>query len=130
MTNYEKYKDLVIRCIAQDSICDLAYKAYGDNLCNNSCDRRTCMECCEFVAEWINREYPEIDWSEVEPDTPVLIKTEDGLVFRHFAKYWHGHVFVYANGQTSWTNGGETETWDPDYVEFRRVEDFKKYAKQ
>ena len=126
MKNYEKYRDLVIKCVKDDSICDLAHTAYRDI----QCDNRTCGECSKFTAEWLNREDNEIDWSEVEADTPVLIKTEDGLMFRHFAKYWHEHVFVYANGQTSWTNGGETETWDPDYVEFRRDEDFKKYAKQ
>ena len=126
MTNYEKYKELVISCIAKDSICDLAHVAYG----HNSCARRTCEECWNFTAEWIKRKSFEIDWTKVEADTPVLIKIEDGLMFRHFAKYCHGHVFVYANGQTSWTNDGKTEDWDPNYVVLRRDEDFKKYAKQ
>ena len=55
MTNYEKYKDLVISCVLHDSICGLAYEAYE----HQSCDGRTCGECCEFVAEWLNREYNE-----------------------------------------------------------------------
>ena len=125
MKNYEKYKDLVIKCIEDDSICGLAHTVYRDV----QCDNRTCKECHKFTAEWLNKESNEIDWSKVEADTPVLIKTEDGLTFRHFAKYYHGHVFVYANGQTSWTNDSETEAWDPDYVEFRRGADYKKYAK-
>lgn len=127
MTNYEKYKDLVISCISKDSICDLAHVAYG----NESCAiRSTCKECWEFTAEWAKREYIGIEWAKVEADTPVIIKDEKGIMFRHFAKYYRGHVFVYANGQTSWTNDDETEAWEPENVKFARDEDFKKYVKQ
>lgn len=135
MTNYEKYKDLVISCIARDSICNLANVAYE----HNSCDGRTCVECGVFVAQWLNRKYNEIDWTKVPVDTPVIIKKDEkgimfrrekGIMFRHFAKYYRGHVFVYANGQTSWTNNGETQAWEPEYVKFGRDEDSKKYAKQ
>lgn len=126
MTNYEKYKDLVISCILQDSVCDLAYEAHEDK----SCDGRTCAECCAFTAEWLNREYNEIDWGKVEVDTPVIIKVKYGIMFRHFAKYYHGHVYVYANGQTSWTNDEETQPWEPECVKFGRAEDAIKYAKQ
>lgn len=126
MTNYEKYKDLVISCVVQESICDLANVAYEHNTCN----KRTCKECCEFMAEWLKREYSGIDWSKVPVDTPVIIKDEKGTMFRHFAKYYRGHVFVYANGQTSWTNDGKTEAWEQEYVKFGRDEDNKKYTKQ
>lgn len=125
MTNYEKYKDLVISCVLQDSICELAYEAYGDR----SCDRRTCGECCEFTAEWLNREYVEINWTKVAVDTPVIIKAKDGIMFRHFAKYYRGHVYAYANGQTSWTNDGETQPWEPEDVKLARNEDAVKYGK-
>ena len=126
MTNYEKYKDLVINCVLRESICDLANVAYN----HDPCEERTCNECCEFTAEWLKREYSEIDWSKVEVDTPVLIEGEEGIMCRHFSGYYRGHVFVYANGQTSWTNVGETQVWEPEFVKFRRDEDFKKYAKQ
>ena len=125
MTNYEKYRNLVISCILQDSVCDLAYEAHGDK----SCDGRTCAECCKFTAEWLNREYAEIDWAKVEVDTPVIIKDKKGIMFRHFAKYYRGYVFVFASGQTSWTNAGETQPWEPELVKFGRDADFKKYAK-
>lgn len=125
MTNYEKYMELVISCVLNDSICELANEAYEDE----SCDRRTCKECIEFTAEWLKREYSKIDWSKVKADTPVIIKAKDGIMFRHFAKYYRGHVFVYANGQTSWTNDSETEAWEPELVKFGRDEDAIKYAK-
>ena len=126
MTNYEKYKELVISCILQDSVCDLAHAAYG----YKPCDERACAECCKFTAEWLNRECAEIDWSKVSVDTPVLIKVEKGIMHRHFAKYYRGYVVVYANGQTSWSNDGETEAWEPECVKFGRDEDAIKYAKQ
>lgn len=126
MTNYEKYKELVIRCVLTDSICKLADEAYG----NKSCGERTCKECAEFMAEWLKRECSEIDWSKVPVDTPVIIKDKDVFTYRHFAKYCYGHVYVYANGETSWTTNGEKEGWEPGCVELGRAEDNIKYAKQ
>ena len=142
MKNYEKYKDLVISCIAKDSICDLAREAYG----HNSCERRACGDCCEFTAEWLNREYVEIDWAKVEVDTPVLIKKGNNVVNRlfaryykghfaryykgHFARYYKGMVEVYAGGQTSWSTDGGVLPWGPELVMLANTEDIKKYAKQ
>lgn len=126
MTNYEKYKDLVISCIAQDSICDLAHKAYG----TDQCARRTCEECWEFTAEWINRESIEIDWAKVEVDTPVVIKKGNEEVHRYFARYRNGIIEVYIAGQTSWSTDGATQDWEPKYVELYNSEDYIKYAKQ
>lgn len=125
MTIYEKYKELVIECIEKDNICKLAHTAYGDTQCGN----RLCDECHKFTAEWLNRECIEIDWAKVPVDTPVIIKAKDGVMFRHFAKYWQGHVLVYANGRTSWTNDGETHPWEPEDIELARNEDAVKYAK-
>lgn len=127
MTNYEKYKELVISCVLNENICELAYEAYGDK----SCAGRACTECRKFIEEWLNREYIKIDWSKVEVDTPVFIEDEDeeGTICRHFSGYRHGHVFVYANGQTSWTNDGVTQAWEPGCVKFGKNEDAIKYAK-
>lgn len=61
--------------------------------------------------------------------TPVAIKDEKGIMFRHFAKYYCGHVYVYANGKSLWTNDGEMEAWEPDCVELGGGEDVRKYAK-
>lgn len=126
MKNYEKYKDLVIECVGQNTICRLANVAYGIT----NCDERTCKVCAIFTAEWLRCEYVDIEWSKVEVDTPVIIKTKDGLMFRHFAEYYNGHVFVYPSGQTSWTNDGEIQPWDPEYVEIAKNTDCVKYAKQ
>ena len=122
MKNYEKYKDLVIECVRNDSICTIANEAFK----STECGSRTCKYCTAFTAQWLCREYIEIDWEKVPADTPVLIEDEEGTMFRHFAKYYRGYVFVYASGQTSWTNDGETQPWEPERVKFGRNEDYTK----
>lgn len=126
MTNYEKYMELVIKCVEEDSICPLAKEAYGIANCND----RACDECSNFTAEWLRRECIEIDWSKVEADTPVIIKKGNNVVNRHFARYYQGLVEVYAAGQTSWSTDGGVIAWEPELVMLGRDEDNKKYAKQ
>ena len=48
---------------------------------------------------------PEIDWSKVEVDTPILVR-DDGVkwVKRHFAKYENGSVYAWKDSHTSWTS--------------------------
>lgn len=125
MTNYEKYKDLVISCIAKDSICDLSHVAYG----HNSCARRTCKECWNFTAEWVKRECVGIDWSKVAVDTQVVVTREDAVFNRHFAGYRNGMVEVYVYGQSSWSTSGKTVPIEPERVKLRKPSDCLKYAK-
>ena len=52
---------------------------------------------------------PEIDWGEVEIDTPILVRQgKNGKwLERHFAKYENGNVYAWVDGQTSWTGADE-----------------------
>ena len=52
---------------------------------------------------------PEVDWSKVEVDTPILVRQgEKGQwLERHFAKYENGDVYAWVDGQTSWTGADE-----------------------
>ena len=61
----------------------------------------------------------EIDWSEVEVDTKVLVrsKADDEWVKRHFAKYDGNKVYVFRDGRSSWNSVGitywqETKLWE------------------
>ena len=56
-------------------------------------------------------EEPEVDWSKVEVDTPILVRTVEGAdwVKRYFAKYEDGMVYVWNLGRTSWS-----ATYDKD----------------
>ena len=57
---------------------------------------------------------PEIDWSEVNVDTPILVRnSEYGEWFkRYFAEYKNGKVYTWDNGYTSWTACGYMGAWN------------------
>ena len=107
MKNYEKYADKIKK-----------YKDSKDEyFCNefiiphilkkDSCADISCEHCHMLQLLWLMEEYeePEVDWSNVEVDTPILVRTVEGAdwVKRSFAKYEGGMVYVWNNGKTSWT---------------------------
>ena len=58
---------------------------------------------------WLLEEYeePEVDWSKVKVDTPILVRdnedTESAMVVwlkRYFAEYKDGLVYAWTNGRT------------------------------
>ena len=55
-------------------------------------------------------EEPEVDWSKVAVDTPILVRQGKNGTWleRHFAKYENGNVYAWIDGQTSWTTGNVT----------------------
>lgn len=88
------------------------------------CDDTNCRECdfqgsCigreDAALNWLNAEYqePGIDWSKVPIDTPVLVSdTEKNWCKRYFAGTDEdGVLLAFALGGTSWSSGGETESW-------------------
>ena len=51
-------------------------------------------------------EVPEVDWSKVAVDTPILVRdseSEAAWRHRHFAKYVNGVVYAWLSGSTSWS---------------------------
>ena len=111
MKNYEKYADEIKR-----------YKASkGGYLCSefimphilkkDSCAGLSCEHCHMLQMIWLMEEYkePEVDWSKVKVDTPILVRQDKNgdWLKRHFAKYENGNVYVWADGQTSWTGADE-----------------------
>lgn len=48
---------------------------------------------------------PEVDWSKVEVDTPILVKdhSDDDWIRRYFAKYEKGEIYAWDRGATSWS---------------------------
>ena len=59
------------------------------------------------------KEEPEIDWSKVAVDTPILVRDHENETWykRHFAKYEDGKVYTWHNGSTSWSSKGDTIDW-------------------
>ena len=59
------------------------------------------------------KEEPEIDWSQVKADTPILVRNNGDRAWykMYFARYQDGKVRAWNNGNTSWT-GTCTTAWD------------------
>lgn len=115
MTNFEKYKDDIIKA-----------EAYGDRVgvkdgklikCDYRClygDESCC--CGERMIDWLNAEYvePEIDWSKVPIDTKVLCRD---IKYGEFVKRYYAGINEYGNpcaflcGRTSWSSDGATTHW-------------------
>ena len=107
MKNYEKYAD-EIREYNGSGFCKNFIKPYI--LKTDSCGDMDCYKCRMLQMIWLMEDYekpeePEIDWSKIKVDTPVLVKDREYEEWkkRHFAKYEHGRVYVWNNGSTSWS---------------------------
>ena len=116
MLNIEYYKDKLVEL----GIIDLDKLAVIDELpriCDNSIMCSDCLfndysfSCSESVLNWLFSEYkePEVDWSKVKVDTPILVKdTEWGeWQKRYFVKFENGKVYAWTGGATSWTADNE-----------------------
>lgn len=116
MKNYEKYAEEI--------------KNYnGNNFCNDfvipvirkGCEcLGSCEQCRMLQTLWLMEEYeepkePEIDWSTVAVDTPILVRDSENTEWlkKHFAKYENGIVYVWNLGRTSWSapNNKSVSAW-------------------
>lgn len=114
MINYEKQKT-EIDTIIERGICIAVNKSTKKVVL---CPEIACAECLFFkrgsagcgvrMMEWLVAEYeePEIDWTKVPIDTPVLIADGEGRwINRYFAGTDdEGNPIVFPNGTTSWSN--------------------------
>ena len=116
MLNIEKYKEMLISM----EIIDLSKLAVVNDKPIKCKDLYKCDECnffgkekdCEiYLEEWLFSEYeePEVDWSRVKVDTPILVRDneEDEWHRRYFAKFEYGKVCAWHDGLTSWSAMGE-----------------------
>ena len=112
MKNYEKYAD-EIKEYKGDSICTDFVEPYILKSINAKCTNTSCVKCHLYRVIWLMEEYkepeePEVDWSKVEVDTPILVRDNenDGWQRFHFAKYEDGFIYTWTAGATSWTAVG------------------------
>lgn len=107
MKNYEKYADVIKTYNDGPLYCDDIIIPNVLKPLGKSCVDTSCEVCNSLTTLWLleNYEEPETDWSKVEVDTPILVRTVEGAewVKRNFAKYECGMVYVWNNGKTSWT---------------------------
>ena len=112
MKNYEKYEEK-IREYKGETFCADFVRPYI--LKQDDCCRMDCDQCNMIQLMWLLKEYeePEVDWSKVEVDTPILVRDFEGSDWfrRHFAKYENGTVYAWDGGDTSWSGGDVMTMW-------------------
>lgn len=135
MTNFEKFKDTILKIIAETG--DIPAVIDGKPApCDPPLGDMGYCQRCEFYNEgscnvgfflWLFREYAEItvDWSKLPVDTRILV-SRDGVTWykRYFAGYKDGKVYAYHDGCTSWsTISNNPISWG--YAKLVEVEEVK-----
>lgn len=116
MKNREKYKNELVKVCKSGGLM----KFFNDYVVPTyDCDNYEVINAEKvalLTALWLDEEYkeePEVDWSKVEVDTPILVSMneEDWSYWsrRHFAEYRDGTVYAFKDGATSWTTNLKTE---------------------
>ena len=117
MTNYEKYKDKLIK------LAVIRTGAVDKNTNEpTTCNQINCSDCLfdddrgnckDKLKNWLDMEYKEseIDWSKVPVDTKVYVRNykENEWTPRYFARVSStGIPLVWSNGLTSFTSVGDS----------------------
>ena len=68
---------------------------------------------------------PEVDWSKVEVDTPILVKDlrDDDWERRYFAWYEEEEIYAWSGGATSWSVKNQAQARDWKYAKLAEVEE-------
>ena len=129
MKNYEKYEDELKEYKGRNFCKDFVKP---NILKSDSCDGLACGACYMLQTIWLLEDYeePEVDWSKVEVDTPVLVRDGENNEWQrsYFAKYEDGFVYTWIAGATSWTavgyeKGGNMYRWN--YAKLAESEETK-----
>ncbi len=125
MLNIEKYKEELIK-MGVININMLAIEGGKPAICNDNYKTKgiTCIfcgfkpdRCVDDATNWLFSKYeePEVDWSKVKVDTPILVRDYESSEWtkRYFAKYENGRVYAWKEGKTSWSavNEHNVNSW-------------------
>lgn len=68
---------------------------------------------------------PEVDWSKVAVDTPILVKDlrDDDWERRYFAWYEEEEIYAWSGGATSWSVKNQAQARDWKYAKLAEVEE-------
>lgn len=130
MKNIEKYRNELLIAIEESSVCIFAKKR---GIPVDNCIKHNCVLCKETLVDWLLEEYePQIDWSKVPVDTPVVVSHIDEFnQLRHFARFndeYNDCFVTFEKGRTSFTSNGHMEYWLR--CKLAREEDIEKYSIQ
>lgn len=132
MLNIEYYKDKLVE-LGVINFNKLAVIEEQPRICNTGilCDECLLNNKNEFCSNealnWLFSEYkePEVDWSKVKVDTPILVKDilKSEWIKRYFAKYENGRVYAWKEGKTSWSAVNEHDVNFWKYAKLAESED-------
>ena len=125
MKNYEKYADEIRECKGIDFCCSFIRP---NILKSEDCGDTACSRCQMLQMLWLLEEYeePEIDWSKVEVDTPILVKDDaemESWLRGYFAKFEDGVVYTWKRGKTSWTTLDDRSVFPWNYAKLAESEE-------
>lgn len=125
MTNFEKYKDDIIKTLFANvsSGVDKKTGELCDCVALGNCENCQFNSGCESdtLRKWLDSEYVEpekqgVDWSKVPIDAPIMVSDDnENWRKRHFAYYRGKRIWVFNNGLTSWTIKDLSEVTDWTY---------------
>lgn len=131
MLNIEKYRDELIKMGIIDTK-KIAIRYGRLSLCCFGCcgcDNLSKEDCGKQAEDWLFSEYeePEIDWSKIKVDTPILVRDYESNKWtkRYFAKFVDGKVYAWNDGATSWTVPNEYEVTSWNYAKLAESEKLK-----
>lgn len=123
MKNYEKYADEIRE---YKGYCFCADFVKPNILKSDRCES-DCTKCRMLQAMWLLEDYkePEVDWSKVEVDTPILVKysEKEEWTRRYFARFEDGVVYAWDDGRTSWTTPDMTSMTSWPYAKLAESEE-------
>ena len=131
MLNIEKYKEELenIGVLNPDKLAVIDGKPCmcQETECN-MCELRSVESCCvDRTDNWLFSEYkePEVDWSKVKVDTPILVRESEQNLWlkRYFAKLKDGRVYAWDGGKTSWSMEDKTDMLSWKYAKLAESEE-------
>ena len=109
MTNYEKYRDKIVKSIDDDDLCSKFIDPKVLKPMGKRCSDILCEYCHALMSVWLMDEYkepekPKVDWSKISVDTKIYVKDNiyNNWIKRYFARYEEGKIYAWDSGHTSW----------------------------
>lgn len=118
MTNYEKYRDEIIKTASESAdFCSDFIVPKTLKTMKYECSDISCDVCHALFSVWLIDEYKEseIDWSKVPVDTKIYVRDYEGVEWNsmYFAKYENEKVYSWSCGGTSWScDKNEIISWE------------------
>lgn len=120
MKNKERFKEQLVTACKQNNFVvffDQYIRPYYQCRLWAEWDSMSHYKIAILTMLWLDEEYkeePEVDWSKVAVDTPILVSTDGQHWYhRYFAEYYDKTVYAFQEGTTSWTNTSNVNTgWE------------------